>query len=205
MLMTAAPQTITTTAVPKSMAAAVVSQPILTATVPQSMVTATAPQPIYPQPRSLADVQSLFYGIVMEFPPVPQSTDQPLTRVYIQSTIRSIVVEFLRYYLERVEEEIQIMRIKFAELKNAICVALNNAGISIYELLQTVHGLPVQLEGLQAQIEPATINQMFSLWDYIYAVSPCSSVNRSAPDSCIYPVHHSFNCCGVSSVLSGES
>ena len=71
-------------------------------------------------------------------------------------------------YLERVEEEIQNMRIKFAELKNAICVALNNAGISMYELLQTVHGLPVQLEGLQAQIEPATINQMFSLWDYMH-------------------------------------
>ena len=72
-----------------------------------------------------------------------------------------------RCFVKRIEREIEAMKVQFAELKSAICVALNNAGIGMHMLLNKVRRLPVQLEGPEAT-EPATFDHMFSLWDYMH-------------------------------------
>ena len=38
----------------------------------------------------------------------------------------------------------------------------------MFELLRKVRGLPVQFEGFQGRIEPATVDYVLSLWDYMH-------------------------------------
>ena len=72
-----------------------------------------------------------------------------------------------RCFVKRIEREIEAIKVQFVELKSAICVALNNAGIGMQMLLNKVRRFPVQLEGPEAT-ESATFDHMFSLWDYMH-------------------------------------
>ena len=88
-------------------------------------------------------------------------------------------------YAARIGQQIETLKMQFVELKSAICVALNSARIDFYDFLSKLSGLPVLLEGVQPQFVIATINKMFSLWDYMHPEIYTFIVEMFSLESCI--------------------